>query len=178
MEPTGLDTGVYRRGRIEALEGRYAWGRAQGPDASSCAQDSVAALMLGETLADWRVWDASRALDYLQSRTDCADAARLAALGISGGGLAALWTAAWDTRVRACLVSAYFNTLAASILSIDHCVDNYVPGLLRLAEMPDRAALVPPRALFVESGRADPIFLFAAFEQAATQARDIHNISQ
>lgn len=148
--------------------------RAQGPDASSCARDSVAALMLGETLAGWRVWDAGRALDYLETRTDCADPAHLAVLGISGGGLAALFTAAWDTRVRACLVSAYFNTFRASILSIDHCVDNYVPGLLRLAEMPDLAALVAPRALFAESGRSDPIFPFAAFEEAVAQARDIY----
>lgn len=154
---------------------RDAEARASGPGASSCGRDSMAALMLGETLAGWRVWDASRALDYLQARTDCADPDRLAVLGISGGGLAALFLAAWDTRVRACLVSAYFNTFAASILSIDHCVDNYVPGLLRLAEMPDLAALVAPRALFAESGRADPIFPFAGFEQAVAQARDIYH---
>ena len=137
---------------------RDAQAAAQGPDANSCTRDSMAALMLGETLAGWRVWDAARALDYLQSRADTLDPARLAVLGISGGGLAALFTAAWDTRVRACLVCAYLNTFRASVLSIDHCVDNYVPGLLRLAEMPDLAALVAPRALFAESGRADPIF--------------------
>ena len=147
---------------------------AQGPDANSCTRDSMAALMLGETLAGWRVWDCARALDYLETRPDLLDPTRLAVLGISGGGLAALWTAAWDTRVRACVVCAYFNTFRASILSIDHCVDNYVPGLLRLAEMPDLAALVAPRALFAESGRADPIFPFAAFEAAVAQARDIY----
>ena len=153
---------------------RDAKAHAQGPDANSCTRDSMAALMLGETLAGWRVWDSARALDYLETRTDCVDPARLAVLGISGGGLAALFTAAWDTRVRACIVAGYFNTFQASILSIDHCVDNYVPSLLRLAEMPDLAALVAPRALFAESGRADPIFPFVAFEMAVTQARDIY----
>jgi len=136
-------------------------------------RDSMTALMLGETLAGWRVWDCVRALDYLETRTECVEPARLAVLGISGG-LAALFAAAWDTRVCACVVAGYFNTFRASILSIDHCVDNYVPGLLGLAEMPDLAALVAPRALFVESGRADPIFPFAAFEAAVAQARDIY----
>ena len=155
---------------------RDAEARASGPDTNSCARDSMAALMLGETLAGWRVWDTVRALDYLEARTDCVDPVRLSVLGISGGGLAALFTAAWDTRVRACLVSGYFNTFAASILSIDHCVDNYVPGLLRLAEMPDLAALIAPRALFVENGRDDPIFPCSAFEEAIAQARDIYQI--
>ena len=146
----------------------------EGPDTPSCMRDSVAALMLGETIAGWRVWDAMRALDYLETRTNFVDPARLAVLGISGGGLAALFTAALDPRVRACVVSGYFNTFAASILSISHCIDNYVPGLLTLCEMPDLAALVAPRALFVESGRADPIFPFAAFERAVAQAREIY----
>ena len=154
---------------------RDAEARAAGPDTPSCARDSAAALMLGETLAGWRVWDTLRALDYLETRTDCVDAARLGVIGISGGGLAALFTAALDTRVRACVVSGYFNTFAASILSISHCIDNYVPGLLTLGEMPDLAALVAPRALFVENGRADPIFPFAAFEQAVMQGREIYN---
>jgi dienelactone hydrolase len=147
---------------------------AEGPDSPSCARDSAAALMLGETLAGWRVWDAQRGLDYLQTRTECVDPTRLGVMGISGGGLAALFTAALDTRVSACVVSSYFNTFAASVLSISHCIDNYVPGLLALGEMPDLATLVAPRALFVENGRADPIFPFAAFELAVTQAQDIY----
>lgn len=153
---------------------RDAEARAAGPDTSSCARDSVAALMLGETLAGWRVWDAMRGLDYLETRTDCADPSRLGVMGISGGGLVALFAAALDTRVSACVVSGYFNTFAASILSISHCVDNYVPGLLRLGEMPDLAALIAPRALFVESGRDDPIFPFAAFDQAVAKAAKIY----
>lgn len=153
---------------------RDAEARAQGQDACSCHRDSVAALMLGETLAGWRAWDALRALDYLETRTDCVDPTRLAVLGISGGGLVALFAAALDARIQACVVSAYFNTFRASVLSVTHCVDNYVPGLLGLAEMPDLAALIAPRALFVESGREDPIFPLAGFEQAVAQARSLY----
>lgn len=146
---------------------------ANGPGASSCSHDSTAALMLGETVSGWRVWDAQRALDILAARPEV-DAARLATMGISGGGLTSLFTAALDERVSAAVVSGYFNTWAASVLSIPHCVDNYAPGLLPLCEMPDLAALVAPRALFTESGRDDPIFPLPAFEDAVRQAREIY----
>jgi dienelactone hydrolase len=145
-----------------------------GPGASSCGRDSTAALMLGETMSGWRVWDAMRALDYLETRTDAVDPARLAIMGISGGGLVSLFTAALDTRIKACVVSSYFNTFADSVLSIDHCVDNYVPGLLQLCEMPDLAALVAPRALFAVTGDTDPIFPIAAFRAAVAQAEEIY----
>ncbi len=155
---------------------RDALAKRLGPGVSSCGRDSTAALMLGETMSGWRAWDAMRALDYLQTRTDCVDPARLGIMGISGGGLVSLFTAALDTRLSACVVSSYFNTFAASVLSIDHCVDNYVPGLLQLCEMPDLTALVAPRALFAVTGDSDPIFPLAAFEQAVTQTRGIYDV--
>ena len=146
----------------------------EGTGAISCGQDSAAALMLGETLAGWRAWDGIRALDYLQTRADCVAPDRLAVMGISGGGLVALFLAALDPRAAVAVVSGYFNTFAASVLAVDHCIDNFVPGLLRLCEMPDLAALIAPRALLAESGRADPIFPFVGFERAVTQAREIY----
>ncbi len=155
---------------------RDAAAKRSGPGTSSCGRDSTTALMLGETMSGWRVWDAMRALDYLQTRTDCVDPTQLAIMGISGGGLVSLFTAALDTRLTACVVSSYFNTFAASVLSIDHCVDNYVPGLLQLCEMPDLAALVAPRALFAVTGDTDPIFPLGAFWEAARQAEEIYRV--
>ena len=141
--------------------------------ASSCVRDSMAALMLGETMTGWRVWDAQRALDYLETRPEV-DPERLAVMGISGGGLTALFTAALDTRPRAAVVSGYLNTFRDSVLAVDHCVDNYAPALLAAVEVPDLAGLVAPRALFAESGTRDPIFPLPAFEHAAARARDIY----
>lgn len=150
--------------------------RQESPGASSCGRDSMAALMLGETMPGWRVWDALRALDYLETRPEV-DRRRLAVMGISGGGLVALFAAALDTRIRAAVVSGYFNTFADSILSIAHCPDNYVPGLQTLVEMPDLAALVAPRCLFAEGGRQDPIFPVGTLETAIARARDIYAAS-
>ena len=142
----------------------------EGERDSSCVRDMMAALMLGETLVGWRVRDAMAAVDYAKSR----GAEKVAIMGISGGGLVAYWTAALDTRIDACVVSGYFNTFFDSILSIDHCPDNFVPGLSKVVEMPDMAALIAPRALFVESGTEDPIFPAEAFLGACRRAEEIY----
>ena len=79
-------------------------------------------------------------------------------MGISGGGTCTLFTAALDTRIRAAFVSGYLNIFRDCILSISHCMDNYVPGILNWAEMYDVAGLIAPRVLFAESGDRDRIF--------------------
>ncbi len=152
---------------------RDAQARSIGPDCSSCSRDSTAALMLGETITGWRVRDAMFAIDYLQTRPEV-DVSRIATMGISGGGLTSFFTACVDERVKCCVVSGYFNTFQDSVLSINHCVDNYIPGMLNYAEMPDLAGLCAPRALFVESGAADPIFPLPAFQRAVVKAEQIY----
>jgi dienelactone hydrolase len=145
-----------------------------GGGSSSCVRDSMAALMLGETMTGWRVWDAMRALDYLGTRPEV-DPKRLATMGISGGGLTSLFVAALDQRVKVAVVSGYLNTWRDSVLAVDHCVDNYAPGLLKLCEMPDFAGLCAPRALFAESGTKDPIFPLHAFKSAVEKLEDIYS---
>jgi len=67
----------------------------------------------------------------------------------------------------------YFNRFADSIMSIPHCIDSYVPGILNVCEMSDIAGLIPPRCLFVESGTKDDIFPIAATRAAVEDARRI-----
>jgi dienelactone hydrolase len=147
--------------------------RKAGPQVESCRPAACAAVLLGQTMGGWRVWDAMRAIDYLATRPEV-DASRVATLGASGGGTTSLLTAAVDERVKLAVVSAYFNTFRDSIMSISHCPDNYVPGLLQDMEMYDIAGLVAPRALFVESGRNDRIFPIAGSQTAAGKAREIY----
>jgi predicted esterase len=51
-------------------------------------------------------------------------------------------------------------------MAMDHCADNYVPGILRYAEAPDIAGLIAPRPLLIEHGIEDPIFPIQATRQA------------
>jgi dienelactone hydrolase len=136
---------------------RDAAARANGPSAYSCRPAAGAAMLFGQTMIGWRVWDVMRTIDYLQSRPEVA-ADRIATMGISGGGTVSLFAGAVDERIRAAVVSCYFNTFRDSIVSLSHCLDNYVPGLLQHMEMYDVAGLVAPRGLFVESGTEDRIF--------------------
>lgn len=145
----------------------------ENPDGSTCARDATAALMIGETMVGWRVRDAMAAVGVL-ARLPSVDPERIGTMGISGGGTTSFFTGVVDTRVAACVVSGYFNTFRDSILSIDHCVDNYVPGIGLVAEMPDLVAAIAPRRLFVESGTEDDIFPAPAFLGACDVARSIY----
>ena len=113
--------------------------------------------MLGETMVGWRVWDTLRAIDLLETRPEV-DPKRVAMMGISGGGTVALYAAALDERVKAAVLSCSFCTFRDSIYSVAHCIDNYVPGILRDFEVADIAGLIAPRYLFAENGLDDDIF--------------------
>ena len=147
--------------------------RRAGPAQESCRPAACAALLLGQSMAAWRTWDVMRAIDYLETRPEV-DPKRIATMGASGGGTTSLLAGALDERVTLAMVSAYFNTFRDSIVSISHCPDNYVPGLLNDMEMYDISGLVAPRLLFVESGRHDRIFPIAGSQTAAAKAKEIY----
>ncbi|SFA76055.1 Alpha/beta hydrolase family protein [Cohnella sp. OV330] len=130
---------------------------AQGPGQSSCFRLAVHLLMIGRTVAGLRVRETRSAIDYAQSRAEV-DPTRISIMGISGGGLVAGFAAALDPRVRCAVVSGYASLFEESILDRNHCLDNYIPGLLPEAEMPDLLGLIAPRSLFLESGDTDRVF--------------------
>jgi len=139
----------------------------------ACEPAAGGALLLGETMIGWRVWDVMRTIDYIATRADL-NANRVACMGISGGGTATLFSAALDPRIRVAMVSGYLNTFRDSIGSLAHCIDNYVPGILNWAEMYDIAGLIAPRPLFVESGERDNIFPIAASLESFNNVRGVY----
>jgi len=145
----------------------------KGPYQSSCWSLSTWALMLGKTTIGRRVWDAMRAIDYLQTRSDVKEDA-IGMMGISGGGTTTLFTSALDERIKATVVSGYLNTFKDSILSIYHCIDNFVPGILKYGEMYDVASLIAPRALLVESGTKDDIFPIESAKYAYEKVKEVY----
>lgn len=125
--------------------------------AHGCQDATMRALMLGRTMIAERVFDVDRGIDYLAARGDI-DMERLGAMGNSGGGTISLFGAALLPRIRLAMPSCYFCTFRASIMSIGHCVDNYVPGLFPVAEMGDVMGLFAPRPVVLVAGKDDPIF--------------------
>jgi dienelactone hydrolase len=147
------------------------------PDAqmwlSSCKTLGLNLLLRGQTLLGLRVWDVMRLIDYIRTRSEpMVDG--LGCAGLSGGGTITLFTTALDRRISCAVVSGYFNSFRASIMSIEHCVCNYVPGILQYAEMVDIAGLIAPRPLLVEAGTQDPIFPVEATRRAVGELRSIY----
>src|SRR6476660_9319973 len=147
----------------------------RGLGQKGCEPIAGGALMLGQTLIGWRVWDIMRTIDYVATRSDL-DASRVGCMGISGGGTATLFAAALEPRLRVAMVTGYLNTFRDSVGSLAHCVDNYVPGILNWAEMHDIAGLIAPRPLFVESGERDRIFPLPSSVESFQAVRAIYRV--
>lgn len=154
---------------------RDAAARKKGLGASSCQPAAGAALLFGETMIGWRVYDIMRTVDYLETRAEF-DPQRIGLMGISGGGTATIFGAALETRIAAAFASGYLNTFRDSILSISHCIDNYVPGILQWCEQYDVASLIAPRPLFCESGLQDNIFPMEAFKFALGEVKKAYEV--
>jgi len=147
----------------------------RGLGQKACEPVAGGALMVGQTLIGWRVWDVMRTIDYIATRPEL-DATRVGCMGISGGGTATLFSTALEPRLKVALVSGYLNTFRDSVGSLAHCVDNYVPGILNWAEMYDVAGLIAPRPLFVESGERDNIFPVKSSVESFNHVKDIYTV--
>ena len=139
----------------------------------TCKHAAMVALLLGRTSLGEKVLDLRRAIDALASFPEI-DADRVYAVGNSGGGTLAWYAACVEPRLRGLILGSCFATYAASIGSVDHCCDNYLPGALRWFDFPDLAALVAPRPLVAVMGRADPLFPLAGVEAAYRRTRAIY----
>jgi len=125
----------------------------------------------GKSLQGKYVWDARRALDYLETRPEV-DATRLGMIGHSLGGQETLFTAAIDTRIRAAASSCGFGSLRT--LKRDRINHNYalfVPGLANNGDFGAVLALVAPRPFFVVARSEDPIFPKDGIKETVSTAR-------
>ncbi|MEH7386261.1 alpha/beta hydrolase family protein [Bacillus sp. JJ1521] len=146
----------------------------QSPSDNSCYSLASQLLLYGKTLAGLRVFECQRVLDFMEEYEEI-DATRIGCMGISGGGLVAAFTSILDKRIQATVISGYTNTFKGSIMNRRHCLDNYVPGILQSAEMPELIGLMVPRPLFIESGKMDHLFPVKETENAIEQIKSIYS---
>jgi dienelactone hydrolase len=144
---------------------------------NDCLDASMHALMLGRTMIGERVYDVDRAIDYLATRKDV-NMNRIGVMGNSGGGTISLFSAALLDRITFAMPSCYFCTFRDSIMSIYHCPDNYVPGLLQVAEMADILGLFAPKPVVIVAGEEDDIFPIAGTRKAFTDLQKIYSAAE
>lgn len=134
-------------------------------------------ISMGYTPAGVEVWNAMRALDYLETRPEI-DSARVGATGISGGGVMTQYWAALDERVAAAAPSCSTFTIGDQVAAdrvLHQCDCTFVPNVHRL-DFPEVLALIAPRPLLVMGGRKDMLFPPAGFRAAFRKAKRIYGL--
>lgn len=159
---------IVARGQAALAIDQRGFGERGGtPNGPACHQPAVQAMLLGRTLIGERCWDVSRAIDTVLAHFPMIDGEKIALMGNSGGGTATIYAAALDTRITAAMPSCAFCGYLPSIGAQNHCICNYVPGIMKDFDMGDLGALIAPRPMIVVSGKDDTIFpLESAKEQA------------
>ncbi len=134
-------------------------------------------LSLGYTPAGTEVWNAMRALDYLETRPEV-DARRFGVTGISGGGAITWYLAAVDERVQvaAPVCSTFtFGSQAANWRASGQCDCIYFHNTYGW-EFPMVAALIAPRPLLIMSGRLDLDFPPDGYHEVFGRAQKIYEL--
>ena len=151
--------------------GEMTYNAYSGPDKRGCFANTGILQLLGVSTTAMRVFQMQKIMDIAEkeNKTD-----RFIIGGISGGGLACAFTGAVDRRVGAAFVQGYTNTYRDSIMRLEHCIDNYMPGTLLAGESADVLALHAPHPLLVSNGDADPIFPLAGTKTAVDHLRKVY----
>lgn len=127
-----------------------------GTDAcASCSMLEPRLLNCGFNLVGMRVFEAMKTLDFAEAAFGVHT---FGVYGISGGGQVCNYTGVLDERIEAVMVAGYPNLYKYSILAMDHCICNYIPGQLDQGESHEVTALAAPKKLLTINGKNDPIF--------------------
>src|SRR5262245_55009383 len=132
---------------------------------------------LGYTPAGVEVWNAIRALDYLETRPEV-DPKRIGMTGISGGGAITWYTAAVDERVAAAAPvcsTITFGSQAKHWVAHGQCDCIYYHNTYQ-QDFPVVAALIAPRPLLICSARKDWVFPPDGYHEAFRQANKIYDL--
>jgi dienelactone hydrolase len=145
------------------------------PDHYGCDLNLVHAVAAGANPLAQNLWDLARALDVLEQHP-LVDPERIGMVGLSYGGTATLFLAAWDERVRAAVVSGYFGEWRESHrVPWNLCGSQVLPGMLGEIEHVDLGALIAPRPLLVETGTDDLIFPVAGARREVARLAAVYD---
>jgi len=137
-----------------------------------CNDAALRALHHGRPLTGQRVFDVMRAIDFAATQPDL-DLNQLGCIGNSTGGTVSFYAACVDPRITLSVVSCSFCTFEDSWLSLPHCSCGYLPGIMKVADMPDLAGLIAPQRLLIVAGKTDPLARIEGVQHGFDHAHEI-----
>ena len=121
------------------------------------------AIVVGGRLMGLEIWREMKVIDYLQTLPEV-DPERIGFYGLSQGGTMTLWFTPLEPRIKAAVVSAYFNERTRKLntesehyrayVTTDEQHQYYLGQLLEFSDA-DLGSLICPRPLFIEQGTQD-----------------------
>lgn len=134
-------------------------------------------LSLGYTPAGPEVWNAVRAVDYLESRPEV-DPKKIAVTGISGGGAMTWYSAAVDERLQVAVpvCATWTSEHHAALNAVHENCDCIYFFATFLHDLPVVGALIAPRPLKIISARRDPSFPAAGYHEVYKRVRPIYEL--
>lgn len=136
----------------------------------------IQCLLTGQNLARYTIWDAMRAVDYLQSRKEV-DPNRIGCTGNSGGGTMTAYLSALDARITAAAPSCYITSWRQLLQTIgpqdaEQCMP---PFLLDGLDLPDFVEAFAPKPYLILSAIRD-FFPIEGARQSFQEARRIYGL--
>jgi len=147
-------------------------GESQGVHHGTCRMDRWDWPSRGYTPAGTEVWNAMRALDYLETRPDV-DKDRMGVTGLSGGGVISWCLGAADERVKVVVPVCQSGTIEHVVVdraTDGHCDCAFWINYYRWC-WPDIGALIAPRAFLMASGSEDVLWRPYGYRDAAHRIR-------
>lgn len=178
--PGGDIDALARAGQIVLAPDLPAWGepardRNARPPNTSLYRTSMRAMLVGRTIAGMQVTGLVSAIDYLESLPNV-EAGRIGVFAKGNAGAVALYGAALEPRIRKVVCEggpvSYLDIARARFHG--EIADLLVPGVLRDFDLPDVAAALAPRPLWIVDPRM-PTGSRQTLEAAAPEYRKTEN---
>ena len=166
-----------RNGYVALLIDTVEFGELSGIHHGTHDLDMTHWYTLGYTPAGPEVWNAIRAIDYLETRPEV-DPKRIAVTGISGGGAISWFSAAADERIQVAAPVAATWTVDQQVqgdLLHENCDCIYFPNTYQ-ADLPLAGALIAPRPLRIISAQRDPMFPPVGYHAVYERVRRIYEL--
>ena len=128
-----------------------------------CTQEHTAmglgSILLGSNIAQYRIWDGMRAIDYLQGREDII-AEKIGCTGNSGGGTLTAYLMALDDRIVAAAPACYLTTFRKLIdtRGPQDAEQNIFGQVAFGMDEPDYVMMRAPKPTLICAGRRDVTF--------------------